>query len=177
MMGYYKNEADTREVLKDGWLHTGDIGRFDEDGFLIITDRKKDLIITSGGKNVAPQPIESLIQGSPYISSAVVVGSSRKFISALIVPDFEKLEAWARSKGLAFTGRAEICRRPEVAAFLLDEANRMTPGLASYERVKKIAVLDREFELDLGEVTPTLKVRRNIVEQKYAAVIESLYAE
>jgi len=177
MMGYFKNEADTREVLRDGWLHTGDIGRFDEDGFLIITDRKKDLIITSGGKNVAPQPIESLIQASPYIASAVVVGSSRKFISALIVPDFEKLEVWARSKGLAAASRTELCRRPEVAAFLLDEANRMTPGLASYERVKRIAVLDREFELDLGEVTPTLKVRRNIVEKKYADVIESLYAE
>ena len=96
MMGYYKNEADTREVLKDGWLHTGDIGRLDEDGFLIITDRKKDIIVTSGGKNIAPQPIESLIQASPFIASAVVVGSSRKFISALIVPDFEKLEPYAR---------------------------------------------------------------------------------
>ncbi len=177
MMGYYKNEADTREVLKDGWLHTGDIGRFDEDGFLIITDRKKDIIVTSGGKNVAPQPIESLIQASPFIASAVVVGSSRKFISALIVPDFEKLEAFARKQGIAFEGRDGLSRRPEIAAFLLDEVNRMTPGLASYERVKKIAVLDRDFDLGLGEVTPTLKVRRNIVEQKYAAVIEALYRD
>ena len=112
MMGYYKNEADTREVLKDGWLHTGDIGRLDEDGFLIITDRKKDIIVTSGGKNVAPQPIESLIQASPFIASAVVVGSSRKFISALIVPDFEKLEAYARAHGIAFADRADLCRRP-----------------------------------------------------------------
>jgi len=177
MMGYYKNEADTREVLKDGWLRTGDIGRIDEDGFLIITDRKKDIIVTSGGKNVAPQPIESLIQASPYIASAVVVGSSRKFISALIVPNFEKLEALARERGWAFADRAGLSRRPEVAAFLLDEANRMTPDLASYERVKKIAVLDRDFDIDLGEVTPTLKVRRNIVEEKYADIIESLYKE
>ena len=177
MMGYYKNEADTREVLKDGWLHTGDIGRIDEDGFLTITDRKKDIIVTSGGKNIAPQPIESLIQASPYIASAVVVGSSRKFISALIVPDFEKLEALARERGWASADRAGLSRRPEVAAFLLDEANRMTPGLASYERVKRIAVLDREFDIDLGEVTPTLKVRRTIVEEKYAGVIESLYKE
>ena len=177
MMGYYKNEADTREVLKDGWLHTGDIGRIDEDGFLFITDRKKDIIVTSGGKNVAPQPIESLIQASPYISSAVVVGNSRKFVSALVVPDFAKLEAYAKAHGIAFKDRADLCRRPEAAAFLLDEANRMTPGLASYERVKRIAVLDREFDLDLGEVTPTLKVRRNIVEQKYADVIESLYQD
>jgi long-chain acyl-CoA synthetase len=177
MMGYYKNEADTREVLKDGWLHTGDIGRFDEDGFLIITDRKKDIIVTSGGKNIAPQPIESLIQASPFIASAVVVGSSRKFISALVVPDFDKLEAYARAHDIAFTGRPNLSRRPEIAAFLLDEVNRMTPGLASYERVKKIAVLDRDFDIDLGEVTPTLKVRRNIVEQKYADVIESLYRD
>ncbi|MGB8957590.1 MAG: long-chain fatty acid--CoA ligase [Candidatus Aminicenantales bacterium] len=177
MMGYYKNEADTREVLKDGWLHTGDIGRLDEDGFLIITDRKKDIIVTSGGKNIAPQPIESLIQASPFIASAVVVGSSRKFISALIVPDFGKLEPYARAHGVAFANRADLCRRPEIATFLLDEVNRMTPGLASYERVKKIAVLDRDFGIDLGEVTPTLKVRRNIVEQKYADVIESLYQD
>jgi long-chain acyl-CoA synthetase len=177
MMGYYRNEADSREVLKDGWLFTGDIGRFDEDGFLIITDRKKDIIVTSGGKNVAPQPIESLIQASPFIASAVVVGSSRKFISALIVPDFEKLEAFARKQGIAFEGRDGLSRRPEIAAFLLDEVNRMTPGLASYERVKKIAVLDRDFDLGLGEVTPTLKVRRSIVEQKYTAVIEALYRD
>ena len=137
MMGYYKNEADTREVLRDGWLHTGDIGRFDEDGFLIITDRKKDIIVTSGGKNVAPQPIESLIQASPLIASAVVVGNSRKFISALVVPDFDKLEAYAKAHGIAFEDRTELSRRPEIAEFLLEEVNRMTPGLASYERVKK----------------------------------------
>ncbi|MBE3131495.1 MAG: long-chain fatty acid--CoA ligase [Acidobacteria bacterium] len=177
MMGYYKNEADTREVMKDGWLHTGDIGRFDDDGFLIITDRKKDMIVTSGGKNVAPQPIESLIQSSPYIANAVVVGSSRRFVSALIVPDFDKLESHARAKGIPFKDRAELCRRTEMIDFLLNEVNRMTPDLASYERVKKIAVLDRDFEMGLGEVTPTLKVKRNIVEQKYADLIEALYRD
>ena len=177
MMGYYKNEADTREVLKDGWLHTGDIGRFDEDGFLIITDRKKDIIVTSGGKNVAPQPIESLIAGSPYVAAAVVVGSSRKFISALVVPDFEKLEELARARGWGFADRAVLCRLPEAVDFLLDEVNRMTPGLASYERVKRIALLDRDFDLGAGEITPTLKVRRSIVERKYADLIESLYQE
>jgi len=177
MMGYYKNEADTRAVLKDGWLYTGDIGRFDEDGFLFITDRKKDIIVTSGGKNVAPQPIESLIQASPYIASAVVVGSSRKFISALVVPKFGRLEELAKERGWACADRTALSRRPEVAAFLLDEAKRMTPGLAPYERIKKVAVLDRDFEIDLGEVTPTLKVRRNIVEAKYADLIEALYKE
>ncbi|MGZ5425396.1 MAG: long-chain fatty acid--CoA ligase, partial [Candidatus Aminicenantales bacterium] len=117
------------------------------------------------------------IQASPLIASAVVVGNSRKFVSALIVPDFEKLEAYAKAHGIAFKDRTGLSRRPEVAAFLLDEVNRMTPGLASYEKVKRIAVLDREFDLDMGEVTPTLKVRRNIVERKYADVIESLYKE
>ncbi|MFZ2052996.1 MAG: AMP-binding protein [Candidatus Aminicenantales bacterium] len=177
MMGYYKNEADTREILKDGWLHTGDIGRLDADGFLIITDRKKDLIVTSGGKNVAPQPIESLLLANPYIASAVVVGSGRKFISALIVPIFEKLEEYARAKSIPWRSRAEFCRRPEIVEFLLGEVNRMTPEHASYERIKKIAVLDRDFEIGAGEVTPTLKVKRNIVEQKYADVIESLYRD
>jgi long-chain acyl-CoA synthetase len=177
MMGYYKNEADTREVMKDGWFHTGDIGRLDADGFLTITDRKKDIIVTSGGKNVAPQPIESLIQSSPFIGSAVVVGSSRKFISALIVPDFEKLEDHARSQGIPFADRADLCRRPEVVRFLLDEVNRVTPELAPYERVKKIAILDRDFDIGLGEVTPTLKVKRNIVEQKYADLIDALYRD
>jgi long-chain acyl-CoA synthetase len=177
MMGYYKNESDTREVMKDGWFHTGDIGRLDAEGFLTITDRKKDIIVTSGGKNVAPQPIEILIQSSPFIASAVVVGSSRKFISALIVPNFEKLEVYAREKGIPFAGRTELCGRAEVVDFLLAEVRRTTTELASFEQVKKIAVLDRDFEFELGEVTPTLKVKRNIVEQKYAALIESLYQD
>ena len=177
MMGYYKNETDTREVMKGGWLHTGDIGRFDADGFLTITDRKKDIIVTSGGKNIAPQPIESLIQSSPYIANAVVVGSTRRFISALIVPDFDKLESRARAQGVPFKDRAELCRRTELIDFLLDEVSRVTPDLAPYERVKKIAVLDRDFDIGAGEVTPTLKVKRNIVEQKYADLIEALYRD
>jgi long-chain acyl-CoA synthetase len=175
MMGYYKNEADTREAMAGGWFHTGDIGRLDEDGFLIITDRKKDIIVTSGGKNVAPQPIESLVQLSPYVASVVVVGSTRKFISALVVPNFEKLEAHARAEGIVVRDRAELCRRPEVVDFLLNEINRVTPGLAPYERIKKIIVLDRDFEIGAGEVTPTLKIRRSIVELRYADLIDSLY--
>jgi len=177
MMGYYKNEAETREVMKDSWLHTGDIGRLDAEGFLTITDRKKDIIVTSGGKNVAPQPIESLIQSSPFVGSAVVVGSNRKFISALVVPNFEKLESHARTQGVPFADRADLCHRPEIVQFLLDEVNRMTPELAPYERVKRIALLDRDFDIGMGEVTPTLKVKRNIVEQKYADLIESLYKD
>jgi long-chain acyl-CoA synthetase len=177
MKGYYKKAAETLEAMAGGWFHTGDIGHFDEEGFLIITDRKKDLIITAGGKNVAPQPIENRLKTNPYIQNAVVVGSGRKYISALIVPDFDKLEAYARENGIPFGSRAELVRREEVASFLLAEVNRSTPELASYERIKRIALLDRDFEPDLDEVTPTLKVKRSIVEAKFKGIIESLYIE
>jgi long-chain acyl-CoA synthetase len=177
MKGYYKKEQETREALEGGWFHTGDIGHFDEESFLVITDRKKDLIVTAGGKNVAPQPIENLIKANPYVQNAVVVGAGRKFISALIVPDFDKLEAYARSKGIPFGSRAELLGRDEIVSFMLAEVNRSTPDLASYERIKRIALLDRDFEQDLDEVTPTLKVKRGIVEAKFKELIGSLYAE
>ncbi len=177
MLGYYKNEAATREVMAGGWFHTGDLGRMDEEGYLTITDRKKDLIVTSGGKNIAPQPIESLILADPYFSSVVVVGAERKFIAALIVPEFARLEEWARDKGLAFKDRADLCRRPEVAEFLMSRIDAATPELAAYERIKKIAILDKDFEIGEDEVTPTLKIKRNIVEKKYKSQIDDLYAE
>ena len=177
MQGYYKREEETREVMEGGWLHTGDIGRLDPDGFLFITDRKKDLIVTAGGKNVAPQPIESVLGLNPYIAGAVVVGEGRRFISALVVPDFEKLEAYARANNILFRDRAELCSRPDIVDFMLAEVNRSTPDLASYERVKKIALLDRDFDIASGEITPTLKVRRATVEAKYKGLIDSLYRE
>jgi long-chain acyl-CoA synthetase len=175
MRGYHKNEAATREVMAGGWLHTGDIGRLEADGTLTITDRKKDVIVTSGGKNVAPQPIESLILANPYFQNVVVVGAERKFISALVVPDFARLEGWAKDHGIAFRDRADLCRREKVAAFLMEQIDQATPELASYEKIKKIAVLGRDFELEAGEITPTLKIRRNIVERKYRDIIDSLY--
>ncbi len=177
MKGYYKKDAETREVMEDGWLKTGDIGRLDEDGFLIITDRKKDIIVTAGGKNVAPQPIENLLKTNPYIANAVVVGGNRKFISALIVPNFEKLEAYARAANVSFANRAELVAKDEVRNFLLAEVGRTTPNLAPYERVKKIAVLDRDFEIEKEEITPTLKVRRSIVERKYKDILDTLYVD
>jgi long-chain acyl-CoA synthetase len=176
MMGYYKREAETREALEGGWFHTGDIGRLDDDGFLIITDRKKDLIVTAGGKNVAPQPIESVLSLNPYIAAAVVVGERRRFISALIVPNFEKLEDYARANDIPFRDRADLCRRQDIIDFVLAEVSRSTPDLASYERIKKIALLDRDFDIVSGEITPTLKVKRAIVEEKYKDLIDSLYA-
>ena len=177
MKGYYKKEAETREVIVDGWLHTGDIGFLDDEGFLVITDRKKDLIITAGGKNVAPQPIENLLKTNPYIANAVVVGGNRKFISALIVPNFDKLGAYARAVNIPFSSPTELIGREDIRNFLLAEVNRSTPDLAPYERVKKIVLLDRDFEIEAGEITPTLKVRRSIVEQKYKGLIDMLYKE
>jgi len=177
MKGYYKKEAETREVMENGWFKTGDIGRLDEEGFLIITDRKKDIIVTAGGKNVAPQPIENILKTNPYIANAVVVGGNRKFISALVVPNFDKLEAYARAGNIPFANRAELVARDEVRHFLLAEVGRTTPNLAPYERIKRIALLDRDFEIEAGEMTPTLKVRRSIVEQKYKALIDTLYQD
>lgn len=177
MKGYFKKEAETREAFEDGWFKTGDIGYLDKDGYLVITDRKKDIIVTAGGKNVAPQPIENTLKTSPYIANAVVVGNHRKFVSALIVPDFDKLEIYARENNIAFANRQELIGRPEIYEFYLTEIDRLTPHLASYEKIKKISLMDRDFEIEAGEMTPTLKVRRKIVEDRYRNLIDSMYAE
>jgi long-chain acyl-CoA synthetase len=177
MKGYYKKEAETREVFENGWFKTGDIGRFDADGFLLITDRKKDLIVTSGGKNIAPQPIENMLKTSPYIGNGVVLGDRRRFVSALIVPNFEKLEEHARQKAIAFSSREELVRNPLIVKFLESEVDRVTPLLASYEKVKKILVLARDFDIERGEITPSLKVRRANVTAGYQSEIEALYKE
>jgi long-chain acyl-CoA synthetase len=177
MKGYYKKEAETREAFEGGWFHTGDIGHLDQDGFLVITDRKKDLIVTSGGKNIAPQPIENLLKMSPYIENAVVIGDRRRFVSALIVPKFEKLEDYARSRGIAFKDRAGLVRDERIVEFVREEVDRATPLLASYERIKKITVLARDFEIEKGEITPSLKVRRNNISSRYQELIDAMYAD
>jgi long-chain acyl-CoA synthetase len=177
MKGYYKKEDETREVFKGGWFHTGDIGHLDEEGFLVITDRKKDLIVTSGGKNVAPQPIENLLKLSPYVSNAVVLGDRRRFISALVVPNFDKLKEYATTNDIPFETNSDLTRSEQVLNFMEREIDRITPNLSSYEKVKKIALLDRDFEIEKGEMTPTLKVKRNIVEEKYKDIINALYKE
>jgi long-chain acyl-CoA synthetase len=177
MKGYYKKEAETREVLEGGWFHTGDIGRFDPDGYLVITDRKKDLLVTSGGKNIAPQPIENMLKTSPYIASGVVIGDRKRFIAALIVPHFDKLQEYARAQGIAFSSLDDLCRDRRIVCFLMSEVDRATPLLASYERIKKIAVLPRDFEIEKGEITPSLKVRRANVTAEYQALIDAMYKE
>jgi len=176
--GYFRNEAETREVFDaEGWFHTGDIGHLDADGFLVITDRKKDLIVTAGGKNVAPQMIENQLRQIPAIANALVVGSRRKFISALIVPDVEKLKEYARQKQIPFTGTADLVAREDITAFYLQEIDRNTPNLAPYEKIKKIILMDRDFELEREELTPTLKIKRGKVEEKFKSLIDSLYTE
>jgi long-chain acyl-CoA synthetase len=176
MKGYYKKPQETREAFEGGWFHTGDIGHFDEEGFLVITDRKKDILVTAGGKNVAPQPIENVLKANPYVQTAVVVGMGRKFISALIVPDFDKLEAYARAQGIPFGSRRELVDREDIKAFMLAEINRATPNLASYERIKKIVLLERDFNADT-ELTPSLKVKRHIVEKAFKDRIDLLYKD
>jgi long-chain acyl-CoA synthetase len=177
MKGYYKMEDLTREAIRDGWFYTGDIGHLDEDGYLVITDRKKDIIVTAGGKNVAPQPIENMLKIDPYIEGAVLVGDRRRFICALIVPNFEKLEAHAKSNSIAYESIGDLVKQEPVIRFYEELIDRITPNLASYEKVKKVILMGRDFEIEKGEMTPSLKIKRNIVEEKYQAEIDILYQE
>jgi long-chain acyl-CoA synthetase len=157
------------------WFKTGDIGYLDSEGFLYITDRKKDLIKTSAGKYVAPQMIERILETSDYVEQAVVVGDKRKYVSALIVPDFGTLRAWARSEGIEASTNKELADDRRVLDLIKGEVSRLTRGLADYEKVKRIALLPDEFTIEGGELTPTLKVKRRVVEQKYRELINLLY--
>jgi len=176
MKGYFKKPEATAEAIDpDGWFHTGDIGVIDERGFLTITDRKKDIIVTSGGKNIAPQPIENVLKTNKLITEIVMIGNKRNFPAALIVPNFEHLEKWAREKGIAYGSRDELIGKREVEDLYEQTVKDLTGHLAQYERIKKLALLPREFTLEAGELTPTLKVKRRVVEQKYKDVIDRLY--
>jgi long-chain acyl-CoA synthetase len=176
MKGYYREPKATAEAIDSGgWLHTGDVGHLDEDGFLVITDRKKDIIVTSGGKNIAPQPIENALKTHPLIAEVVMIGNRRSFPSALLVPNFDNLEKWARGSGLPYASREDLVGRPEVQALYERTIGELTPSLARFEQIKKVAVLPREFSLEAGELTPTLKVKRRFVEQKYKDLIDRLY--
>ena len=178
MQGYYKNPEATREALSpDGWFSTGDIGFVDEDGYLYITDRKKDLLKTAAGKFVAPQPIENLLKTSPYILNAMVVGDKRKFIAALIVLNPVTVSARLADEGLKFSSNAELTAHPRTHALIEEEVKRLTAHLAQYETIKRFALLAEDFTFDGGTLTFTLKVKRRVVEQKYHDVIESLYAD
>ncbi|HSO75865.1 MAG TPA: long-chain fatty acid--CoA ligase, partial [Blastocatellia bacterium] len=178
--GYFNKPDDTALVFDEEengarWFKTGDIGRLDSEGFLYITDRKKDLIKTSSGKYVAPQMIELMLNQSQLIEQSIVLGNGRKFVSALIVPDFENLRAWAREQQIETSNKNDLVEDRRVVEMMKKEVNRVTGELADYEKVKRIGLVAQEFTIDGGELTPSLKVRRRVVEEKYKDLIESLY--
>ena len=177
MKGYWNRPDATAEAIDgEGWFHTGDIGELDPQGFLTITDRLKNLLVTAGGKNIAPQPIENQVAMSPYIAQVVMLGDRRPFPVLLVVPEFEHLEGWARGKGIDTADRAALAADPRVREFLEQEAFSRLHGLARYEMPKKISVLPRDFTIESGELTPSLKVKRRAVEDHYRDVVEALYA-
>jgi long-chain acyl-CoA synthetase len=177
MPGYYNKPSATSDVLREGWFHTGDIGTIDADGYLHITDRKKDLLVTSGGKKIAPQPIEAVLKRSPLIAEAVLLGDRRKFAAALIVPEFAGLERRLKDLGRPPASREELVTRPDVLALYQEIVDALNRDLSQFERIKKFAILPAEFSMESGELTPTLKVKRKVVEQRWRDTIESLYAE
>ena len=175
MAGYYNRQEATSEALDaDGWFHTGDIGELSSDGYLKITDRKKDLIVLTNGKKVAPQPIEATLKQSAYIGEAVLFGDKQPTISALLVPNFGRLLEWAKSQDLPTGDIAVLVASPEVQKLLKAEVDRETRGLADYEKIKRFRVLDKPFGIESGELTPTLKVKRKFVAQKYADVLTGM---
>jgi long-chain acyl-CoA synthetase len=177
MEGYFGiPEATAAAIDADGWFATGDIGTL-EDDFLRITDRKKDIIVTAGGKNIAPQPIENEIKTNKYVSQVVMIGDKRKFPSVLVVPNWEQLEKWARYKNLIWTDRAQLLTMPTVQAKMEKEIFAKTAHLTHFEQPKKVALLEHEFTVERGELTPTLKVKRRVVDRAYQAVIDELYRE
>ncbi len=176
MQGYFKMEDQTADVMDGEWLLTGDIGLLDAEGYLSITDRKKDLFKTSGGKYIAPAPVENQLKSSGLIETAVVIAERRNFPSALIVPDFDALQAWASAEGIEFSGNDDLCAKSAVHAHVMAEVESLCSVMAPHERIKKIALLPNEFSIDGGELTPTMKVRRRQVNEKYADQIEGLYA-
>ena len=181
MAGYFNDAAGTAAAIGDGWFHTGDVGRLDPDGFLTITDRKKDLIVTAGGKNVAPQPIEGRLKQDPYIAEVVVFGDRRPYCVALVAPDFDQVARWARENGLApFSGNGAVdpvalSRDSRVKDFLMTRVERVNKDLAPFETIKRIALLERELTVADGDLTPTMKVKRRELEARYRPLIDALY--
>ncbi len=177
MMGYWKKPEQTAEAFdEDGYLRTGDIGEMDDDGYLRIIDRKKDLIVTSGGKNVAPQPIESRLKQSHLVDVAVLVGERRNFISILISPDFEQLELWAAEHDVTFDGIEDLLGKPEVTAVFQEAVDAVNAELARYEQIREFRLLPEALTIENGFLTPTLKVKRSIVNERFAEIIEGIYS-
>ncbi len=177
MKGYYNKPDATREAIEpDGWFHTGDIGELN-DGFLAITDRKKDIIVTAGGKKVAPQPLENKVKTNKYVAQAVMIGDRRKFPAMLIVPNFDQLERWAARNNIIWTDRAQLLRMPTIQAKIEKEVNKELEGAAHFEMPKKVGLLEHDFSIEAGELTPTQKVKRKAIDKHYKALIDSMYEE
>jgi long-chain acyl-CoA synthetase len=178
MQGYYKAVDATRDVIDgEGWFHTGDIGYLDSDNYLFITDRKKDLIKTAGGKFVAPQPIENALKTSPYITNAMVVGDQRRFVVALIVPNANTVSGKLQSQGVHFASHKEMAEHPAVHELIESEVKRLTTNAAQWETIKRFALLPDDFTFDNGSLTFTLKLKRRVVEKNYREIIDKLYAD
>jgi long-chain acyl-CoA synthetase len=178
MRGYYNKPDATREAFtEDGWFKTGDIGTIDSEGYLKITDRKKELFKTSGGKYLAPQPIEQRLKQSPFVSQVVLIGNGRKFPSALIVPNWETVRSYVKMKGIDATTNEEICQHPRVIDVIQRQVDKLCADLGRYERVKRIALLPHELTIEGGELTPTLKIKRRVIDEKYKDVIDKIYAD
>ena len=178
MQGYWNNPESTAQAIDaEGWFHTGDIGEIDSDGFLKITDRKKDIIINAYGKNIAPQPLEALLKSSPYVGTPVLIGDRRKYLSALIVPNFEKLQRDAEALGVTAKTNEELVRHETVRKLIQDEIDRFNQNLDRQEKIRKFALLPRDFSIEEDEITPSLKVKRKMIDQKYKSVIDQLYAD
>jgi len=178
MKGYWNNpEATAQAIDAQGWFHTGDIGEIDKDGFLKITDRKKDIIINAYGKNIAPQPLEALLKSSPYVGTPVLIGDRRKYVIALIVPNFEKLERDAAAMGIRFDSREELVNDDRVKQIYQTEIDRFNRNLDRQEKIRRFALLPRDFTIDADEITPSLKVKRKMIDKKYKDIIDQLYAD
>ena len=178
MKGYFNNpEATAQAIDPDGWFHTGDIGELDADNFLRITDRKKDIIINAYGKNIAPQPLEGLLKSSPYIGTPVLIGDRRKYMAALIVPNFEKLERDAVGMGVTFATREELIANQQVKHLFQEELDRFNKNLDRQEKIRKFTLLPRDFTIEEDEITPSLKVKRKMVDRKYKQMIDAMYAD
>jgi long-chain acyl-CoA synthetase len=173
--GYYRLEEENRRAFSDGWFRTGDLGRLDADGYLAITGRKKNLFKTSGGKFVSPEKLENLFQGHPYVSQVLVLGDARHFVSALIVPNFPRLEKYAQQCGWAFSCRADLVGHAEIQEFMQKKVDELCAWLPRHEKIKQIALLPQEFTIDSGELSPTQKIKRAVVEQRYREVVEEIY--
>jgi long-chain acyl-CoA synthetase len=176
-MGYYNQPAKTAETVRDGWLHTGDVGFLDNEGYLKITDRMKDIIITAGGKNITPSEFENMLKFSPYVSDAVVIGDRRKFLTCLVMIDYDNVAKYAQDANVTFTDFGSLCRTQEVQDLIWSEIEKVNRGFARVETIKKFRLIEYQLSADDDELTPTMKLKRKFVNEKYKALIESMYAD